>query len=134
MPEVVIADAVEALITPILLLNIVQSFELKAPLLVADAVGILKVWLLPEDDIPTSVPAVPVEKVCMDWVRPLRDMIVFPFRRFDKERMATLPVGSVVKILVLVLFEPTPENLTLPVVCNYAEGLLVPIPMLPANL
>ena len=44
-------------------LNIAQSVELKAPLLVADAVGILKVWVLVAELILKSVPEVPVANV-----------------------------------------------------------------------
>jgi hypothetical protein len=44
-------------------LNVVQSVELNAPLFVADAVGKLKVWIVPELEIPKSLPEVPLTKV-----------------------------------------------------------------------
>ena len=121
-------------IAPSLLLKVVQSPELSAPLLAAEAVGILKVWVLPDDEMPISKPDVPDAKVCIEPVSPFNEVMVFPLRRFDNERAEMFPDASVVKILVLIILFPKPENLTLPVVCNCANGLLVPIPTLPANL
>ncbi len=46
-----------------LLLKVVQSLELNNPLTVAKAVGKLNVCTDPVEDIPKSVPAVPVAKV-----------------------------------------------------------------------
>jgi hypothetical protein len=51
-------------------LNVVQSAELKAPLFAALAVGKLNVCVLVEEDIPKSVPVVPVAKFCTCAVNP----------------------------------------------------------------
>jgi hypothetical protein len=51
-------------------LNVDQSVELKAPLFAALAVGKLKVCVLVADDIPKSVPVVPVAKFCTCAVKP----------------------------------------------------------------
>jgi hypothetical protein len=53
-----------------LLLNVDQSAELKAPLFVALAVGKLNVCVLVADEIPKSVPLVPVAKFCTCAVKP----------------------------------------------------------------
>ena len=58
-PEVPVVVRVNA---ACLLLNVVQSAELKAPLFVADAVGRLNVCVSPLDTIPKLVPLVPVAK------------------------------------------------------------------------
>ena len=47
---------------PILLLKVDQSVVDKAPLLVAEAVGRLKVWVATDEEILKSVPEVPVVK------------------------------------------------------------------------
>jgi hypothetical protein len=51
-------------------LNVVQSAELNAPLFAADAVGRLNVCVLVADEIPKSVPDVPVAKFCTCAVKP----------------------------------------------------------------
>jgi hypothetical protein len=51
-------------------LNVVQSAELNAPLFAALAVGRLNVCVLVADEIPKSVPAVPVAKFCTCAVKP----------------------------------------------------------------
>jgi hypothetical protein len=48
---------------PILALNVLQFAELRAPRFVAEAVGRLKVWVVPELAIAKSVPLVPTAKV-----------------------------------------------------------------------
>ena len=45
-------------------LNVLQSVLLSLPVLMADATGRLKVFVLPADVIPKSVPVVPVAKFC----------------------------------------------------------------------
>ena len=54
----------------VLLLKVVQSDELKAPLFVALAVGKLKVWVSVALEIAKSVPLVPTAKNCTWFVNP----------------------------------------------------------------
>ena len=61
-PVIPVAVLVATELTVPLLLNVVQSAELKAPLLVAEAVGKLKVCVAVAEDILKSVPLVPVTK------------------------------------------------------------------------
>ena len=58
-----------------LLLNVVQSALLKAPLFVAEAVGKLKVCVEVAEEIPKSVPLVPTAKVCVKAVNPFKEVI-----------------------------------------------------------
>jgi hypothetical protein len=67
-----------------------------SPLLLADALGILKVCILPEELIPKSVPVVPVAKVCEFPVWELRDVI-------------PVPVPKTVQVPLLFLYFITPE-------------------------
>jgi hypothetical protein len=53
-------------------LNVIQSADDKAPLLVADAVGKLKVCVAAELDMLKSVPLVPVAKYCTCAVKPFK--------------------------------------------------------------
>ena len=109
MPEVVVTAAgVVAVTAPILLLNVVQSAEDNAPLLVADALGKLKVCVLPAEVILKSVPVVPVAIVCTELVNPLREVIVFPDNKLDRFLVVTLPDASVVTILVFTVLVPIP--------------------------
>jgi hypothetical protein len=61
-PVIPVAVFVATELTEPLLLNVVQSVELKAPLLVAEAVGKLKVCVAVAELILKSVPDVPVTK------------------------------------------------------------------------
>ena len=61
--DVVTAAVVVAVTVPILLLKVVQLAEDKAPLLVEEAVGRLKVCVVPVEEILKEVPLVPVVKV-----------------------------------------------------------------------
>jgi hypothetical protein len=45
------------------------------PLLDVEADGMLNVWVVPEDEILKSAPVVPVAKVCVVPVSPLREVI-----------------------------------------------------------
>jgi hypothetical protein len=84
---------------PILLLNVVQSVLLSAPLLVALAVGRLNVCVDVADEILKSVPAVPVANVCVEAVRPFSDVMPPP----------PPPVAFIVKlppVLLTVTFVP----------------------------
>lgn len=131
---VVTAAGVVAVTVPILLLNMVQSDAVNAPLPVADADGILNVCTVPEDAILKSVPVMPVAKVCVELLSPFNDVIVLPDNKLENNLEVTLPRSSVVIIFVLVVLVPMPCNLTVPVVCNCAVGVAVPIPMLPGFL
>ena len=55
-----------------MLLNIVQSLELKAPLTEAEAVGKLNVWVSVALNILKSTPAVPTDKYCTWSVNPFK--------------------------------------------------------------
>ena len=131
---VVTAAGVVAVTVPILLLNMVQSDAVNAPLPVADADGILNVCTVTEDAILKSVPVMPVAKVCVELLSPFNDVIVLPDNKLENNLEVTLPRSSVVIIFVLVVLVPMPCNLTVPVVCNCAVGVAVPIPMLPGFL
>jgi hypothetical protein len=131
---VVTAAGVVAVTAPILLLKVVQLADDNAPLLTADAVGKLNVCAAPEELIVKSVPVVLVAKVCTEAVNPLSDVKALPDNKLDKVLVVTLPVASVVTMLVLTMLVPMPCNLTDPVVCNCAVGADVPIPMLPEFL
>ena len=61
-----------------LLLNVVQSVLLNAPLFIALAVGRLNVCVEVADEILKSVPVVPVANVCVEAVRPFRDVMPEP--------------------------------------------------------
>ena len=58
-----------------LLLKIVHSPEVLDPLPTAQSFDILKVWVLPADEMPISEPDVPDAKVCTRPVRPFSDVI-----------------------------------------------------------
>ena len=131
---VVTAAGVVAVTVPILLLKVVQLADDKAPLLMAEAVGKSKVCTVPEEVIVKSVPVVPVAKVCTDPVKPFSEVIALPDNKPDKVLVVRLPDASVVTMLVFVILVPIPCNLTVPVVCNCAVGVLVPIPTLPVFL
>ena len=77
VPAVLTSGAVK-LKAPCLALNADQSAEESSPRFVTEAVGMLNVWVLPLDTIPKSVPVVPVAKVWVDAVRPLRLVIKPP--------------------------------------------------------
>lgn len=134
MVAVVTAAGIVAVTVPILLLKVVQLADDKAPLLVADAVGKLKVCRVAEEVILKSVPVVPVVNVCTEPVNPFSDVMVLPDNKPDRVLLARLPDASVVTMLELVVLVPMPCNLTVPVVCNCAVGVEVPIPILPAFL
>jgi hypothetical protein len=131
---VVTAAGVVAVTMPILLLKVIQLADDKAPLLVAEAVGKLKVCVVPEEVIVKSVPVVPAVKVCADPDKPFSEVIALPDNKLDKVLVVRLPDASVVTMLVFVVLVPIPCNLTVPVVCNCAVGVLVPIPILPIFL
>lgn len=114
----VTAAAVVAVTVPILLLNVVQLAEESKPLLVAEAVGKLKVCTVPAELIVKSVPDVPVANVCTAPVNPFKEVIALPDSRLAKVLVVTFPEASVVTMLVLVVFVPMPCNLTVPVVCS----------------
>jgi hypothetical protein len=61
-----------------LLLNVLQSVLLNAPLFVALDVGRLNVCVEVADEILKSDPAVPVANVCVEAVRPFSDVIPPP--------------------------------------------------------
>ena len=71
-----------------LLLKVVQSVEVSNPLFEADEFGILKVWTEPEDVMVKSFPEVPVAKVWVDVVRPLRDV------RAADRKLGVIQVGA----------------------------------------
>ena len=56
-------------------LNVVQSAEESNPRLEAEAVGKLKVCVVPEETMPKSVPVVPVANVCVAPVRPFNEVM-----------------------------------------------------------
>src|SRR5664279_1082941 len=85
-PTVVLPVKVDTPVTPkvppilvlpvkVLLPAIVCEPAVMTPRAVAEASGILKVWVEPDDTILKSVPEVPGAKVCVVAVRPLRDEI-----------------------------------------------------------
>ena len=115
---VVNAAAVVAVIVPILLLNVVQFAALNLPLFVAEATGKLNVCTFDKLEILKSVPVVPVAKVCTEPVIPLKEVRAEPDSKLDRVLVVTFPELSVVKILVSVVFVPTPANLTVPEVCS----------------
>ena len=108
LETVVTAAGVVAVTVPILLLKIAQSAEDKAPLLEADAVGKLKVCILPVELMLKSVPAVPVEIVCTEFVNPFKEVRALPDNRLDRFLVVTLPNPSVVAIFVFVVLVPIP--------------------------
>lgn len=132
--DVVTAAVVVAVTVPILLLKVVQLAEDKAPLLVEEAVGRLKVCVVPVEEILKEVPLVPVVKVCTDPVKPFMEVIALPAKRLANVLVVTSPLASVVKIFVLVVFVPMPAKRTVPVVCNCARGFEVPMPTFPEFL
>lgn len=131
---VLTAAGMVAVTVPILLLNVVQSDAVNAPLPEADADGILNVCAEAEETILKSVPVVPVANICVELVNPFNDVMALPDNKLDKDLVVTLPEGSVVTMLVLVVLVPIPCNLTVPVVCSCAVGVAVPIPILPEFL
>lgn len=66
---------VEAVIAGCLLLNVVQSVEVKRPRLAEDELGKLKVWVPDVLAMDTSVPELPVAKVWTPVVSPFIEEI-----------------------------------------------------------
>ena len=69
-----LTSPLNAVAVPSLLLNVVQSCELKAPRLVELAVGKLNVCTPAPELIAKSVPAVSIAKVCTGVVKPFKEV------------------------------------------------------------
>ena len=72
-----------------LLLNEVQSADVSNPLAEAEALGRLKVWVMPAETILKSVPAVPVANNCVVELRPFKE--VMPETPPDTQERLPLP-------------------------------------------
>ena len=73
------------------------------PLAVAEALGILKVWAVPEDEIVKSVPAMPVAKVCVPPVNPFRLVMPVDVAKVDMGNFLTSPLVIVNRLSAVVL-------------------------------
>lgn len=93
-------------------MKLLQSKEVKAPLLTAEAFGKLKVCKDPAETILKLLPAFPIANVWIEVVKPFNEVIALPFRKLENNRVVTFPETSVVRILVLAVFIPMPSNQT----------------------
>src|SRR5665213_543214 len=115
-PIVVFPARVDAPVTPsvppilvfplnVLLPAIVCAPVVTAPRAVAEASGILKVWVEPDETILKSDPELPVANVCVVAVRPLRDeMAAVDVAKVDAGSFLTTPpvIVSTLSVEVLV--------------------------------
>ena len=118
--EYVIPVPPERLVEEILLLKVVKSVDESAPLLVADAVGRLKVMVLPAPVMVKSVPAVEVAKSAV----PAVVCPAGPTARTPVLVMVTAPVAPDTEMPVPATLEVTPVLVMTPV----AETYEIPVP------
>ena len=104
-----------------------------APLAVADASGILNVWVEPEETILKSVPVLPVANVCVAPVSPFRLVMAPPDAvKVDMGNLRTKPLVMVSKLSAVVLVPACTPNsvkgLVVATTCNAVAGAAVPMP------
>ena len=108
------------------------------PLAVAEASGILNVWVEPEEEILKSVPVLPVANVWVVAVRPFKLVMAAPDAvKVDIGSLRTSPLVMVSRLSAVVLVPAcTPVRVKglVPTTCRAVEGAVVPIPTLPLPL
>jgi len=111
----------------------VCALVVTSPLAVADAFGILNVWEVPVEEILKSVPDVPVAKVCVAPVSPLRLVMAPPLAvKVDMGIFRTRPLVMVSRLSAVVLVPAcTPisvNGLVVATTWRAVAGAVVPIP------